>query len=339
MAAWASAAGLMPAPPGLSEWLHARRRKTQLALLRQAAVAGSVHRALSDAGIPSLFIKGPFLSAALYGDYAARGFGDLDILVPASAHENAQLLLQALGAEHRDPPLPTSLRTRVERVHHASTFTLESYSIDLHRRLDSNPGLMSAPFEEFERRSIWVNIGGQEFPTLGAVDAWVYGASHSAQDNWSDFRSLVDFAVGATAAAATEASHARAVGLGVERRLEIGNALMEACGLPTAAPPTRRARMMANWALARHRAGRSTRSSDQAGDVISHFVYWTLSAGSMRSWRFAAMRLGWLPSMLSQDSWALRVGPVYPLLAPFTAARRVAVRHWSDSGRAGRKAK
>ncbi|MCP3910677.1 MAG: nucleotidyltransferase family protein [Actinomycetia bacterium] len=62
--------------------------------------AGALHKiteSLADSGIPSLAMKGPALSAWLYGDWGRRVFVDLDLLVDREDVSRAMAVVESIG--------------------------------------------------------------------------------------------------------------------------------------------------------------------------------------------------------------------------------------------------
>jgi hypothetical protein len=66
-------------------------------------VTAEVVGALRGEGVPSILLKGPAISAWLYGEETAapRTYDDLDLLVPPQAAERSHRLLEGLGFANR----------------------------------------------------------------------------------------------------------------------------------------------------------------------------------------------------------------------------------------------
>jgi hypothetical protein len=60
--------------------------------------------ALAGAGLPALVVKGA-AAGAFYPDPALRAYGDLDVLVPRTQVDQAEVALNGLG--YRPPETPT----------------------------------------------------------------------------------------------------------------------------------------------------------------------------------------------------------------------------------------
>jgi hypothetical protein len=66
-------------------------------------VTAEVWRALRDAGIPAILLKGPSIAGWLYDRTGVRAYGDADILVDPVRLEESRGLLSRLGFEPRTP--------------------------------------------------------------------------------------------------------------------------------------------------------------------------------------------------------------------------------------------
>ncbi len=103
-----------------------------LELDRQAAL---IVRALRDAGVSSLLLKGPAVARWLYPPGATRPVGDVDLLVPTSHWDTAAEVLLARGMRPRsqppkhaamwDPPVAGDLSVDLHRSFHFVTVSPE----------------------------------------------------------------------------------------------------------------------------------------------------------------------------------------------------------------------
>ena len=178
----------------LARGLHEAARPERIATL---GMAQALHRAtdtLAAAGVRVLSFKGLALAAQAHGDFAARGSGDLDLLVAPSDVVAARAALAAAGWTP-DPAYPApgptwawrhTLRNYYEIALHGS-----GVSIDLHWHL--GPARSGVPsFDELWGRRASVDLGGRGIATLSGPDAWRHSAMHAAKDEWASLRSLVD---------------------------------------------------------------------------------------------------------------------------------------------------
>jgi hypothetical protein len=334
-----SVAGLPAAdiPEPLRRQLARQRAAMQLRALGHASTASVIDDALNRAGIAALFTKGLFQAQQFTGDFTFRGVGDIDVLVPPEAYAVASDTLLGLGAADLEKPYPAEFDRVVARVSHARTFRYEQSAVDLHWRIDPMPHLMNPGFSDYWRRRDKVEVAGRSFHTLHPVDAAIYIASHGTQDCWSSLRRVVDLVQGLRVAAPSgdlRELFERAAQLGVRNRVRVGVEVARRL-VPELPQQGRRYQVMAQWAWARHRAGRGITGEEVPLDVVGRFVFGSLSAGDVRSLKWAATRLMWLPSMLPEDAGsAPRWLWTYPLSAPVRVTRRVIAR--SRSGESAR---
>lgn len=182
-------------PTAVAEAVVHFRRAGRRALTVQVLEIGRVHAILAEQRIDALAIKGPALGVVTAGDPAARGPGDIDLLVAPEELERAHRTLLAHGWSPRAgsaiEPGTWAWRHAV-RSDNAFTYDGRGSSIDLHWRLD--PTLDALPgFHEVWARREEVDLGhGVVVPTLGHGDVLGHTCLHAAKDSWRWLRALVD---------------------------------------------------------------------------------------------------------------------------------------------------
>ncbi|MEZ0579734.1 nucleotidyltransferase family protein [Nocardioides sp. MH1] len=170
----------------------AQRDEERLGALAQIRLLASVDELLAD--IPHLFFKGAALATLTTGDPAARGEGDVDVLVPPGALAAAASAIGAAGWEVR--PTYTadqgSWAWRYQRWGaHEMAFDRGTETIDLHWRLGPTYDGLPA-FDELWARRAAIKVGPVEVDTLGVADTFAHSLHHAAKDGWESLRSLVD---------------------------------------------------------------------------------------------------------------------------------------------------
>ncbi len=318
----------MNVPLGLSADIANRNRSLRLAAIPLLSTAAQVQLTLSNAGIDTIFIKGPFQSFQQTGDFTSRGAGDVDVLVDAEVAEGAIASLREAGCLFHEPGVADYLAPRLVDVTHAASLSLSGLAIDLHRRLDPDPERMTVPFDVLLGRSDTIKPGGVAFRTLDPVDSCVLIASHGARDNWSQLRGIVDFVIAASGESLTidpESLLDRASEFGVRRRMQLAIEVSRTL-VPEWPSQSRRSRAMARWAWKRIRAGRLTRSSGRPRDVVGTYAFWVASEGEAASLRYGVKRLVWLPSGMVGVNLPRGVQWAYPALAPALVVARVVQR-------------
>jgi Uncharacterised nucleotidyltransferase len=160
-------------------------RATALALAVDAVTA-EVVTALRDAGIRPLLLKGPSIAGWLYGDGAARPYGDSDLLVSPGSYRPAENALRALGFR----PLGYLSQGHVDSqawLRHS-----DNASVDLHRSL---VGVCASPdvlWEELAVKTETLRVGGIDVEVLGMPGRALHIALHAAQHGVDHERPLQD---------------------------------------------------------------------------------------------------------------------------------------------------
>jgi len=176
----------------LQRAVRAQRDDERLGALAQIRLMASVDGAL--AGIDHLFFKGAALAKITTGDPAARGGGDVDVLVPPDRLEEAAAAIGAADWEVR-PTYTTDQASWAWRYQrwsaHEMAFDRGDETVDLHWRLDPTHSGLPA-FDELWSRRTALTVGPVRADTLGAGDTFVHSLHHAAKDGWESLRSLVD---------------------------------------------------------------------------------------------------------------------------------------------------
>lgn len=223
-------------PDALVEPIEALRAASRRALMVQVLETGRLRKVYADAGIDSMVIKGPSLAVQTAGDPAARGAGDIDLLVHPDSVEDAHRLLLDSGWTLRpgyNVKPGTWAWRHVMGAFNALTYDGPGSSVDLHWRLD--PTLDALPtFSQLWDRRVRVDLGGVEVETLCHADLFAHASLHAAKDSWRWLRSLVDVHRLAGNPLTWERSPER----GRLRRLEVNTLAVTrfAVGLPSGVP-------------------------------------------------------------------------------------------------------
>lgn len=181
-------------PYELLEPISALRAVSRRALMVQVLETGRLQQALSSAGVASMVIKGPALAVQTTGDPAARGSGDIDLLVDPGDVQSAHRVLLECGWTLRpgyDVKPGTWAWRHVMKAFNAFTYDGPGSAVDLHWRLD--PTLEALPtFAQAWTRRSRVDLGGVTVDTLSQQDLLAHTSLHTAKDSWRWLRSLVD---------------------------------------------------------------------------------------------------------------------------------------------------
>jgi hypothetical protein len=285
-AAVAAAVGA-PAPPGVEgpvdqedlRMLAARHDVSALARtggplaerdvmrsLRVAAVQHRALRALREAGVPTLVLKGLAVAAQAYPEPGARSLRDVDLLVGRADAERAVDALLGAGLEWygwrrpEDPDRPAPDRAalaRLDRLPMLRDVKLvgEGALVELHWQLFDNPRLLRVD-PAWLAEPDHVSVHGEQVPTLPPADHLAYVLVHGTHHLWSLLKWLADVpALALRHPGAADPGRLLAAAPGNERALATGLKLAEKAFGPFLAPETRR------WAASVRGAGVLVRRS------------------------------------------------------------------------------
>jgi hypothetical protein len=188
------AAGL-GVPEVLVSPIEAIRAASRRAMMLQVLETDRLQGLFAGAGIRCMAIKGPALAVQTTGDPAARGSGDVDLLIDLQDVETAHRLLLANGWRIR-PGYQVEPGTwawdHVLRAFNALTYDGPGSAVDLHWRLDPTFDALPTFAEAWERR-VRVDLGGGvQVQTLCHADLLAHTSLHNAKDSWRWMRGLVD---------------------------------------------------------------------------------------------------------------------------------------------------
>jgi len=150
-----------------------------------------VSKALTEAGISFLVLKGLPLAMQAYGNLGMRLGRDIDVLIAPEDYQATVDLLRQLGflPAERGFPFPDNLRFGYAS---GEVWHLDDVLLDLHWRF-TDQGL---PFDMAPKAAIdgaaWVQISGCAIPVLGGVAQFLYLVHHAAKHLWMRFFWLAD---------------------------------------------------------------------------------------------------------------------------------------------------
>lgn len=180
----------------------ATARYQKMVSLRQLGITSQVLKALDNAGIPVLLLKGYALSVQAYGDWMVRGSAaDLDLLVSSAEVGNTEETLRSLGFMP-EPDQPDRVFSQTGNVlsryaqwlHYERTWNSpEMGTIDLHWR--ALPGGAKWNLGE----NLIANATVVELPigtvkTLPLVESLIVACSQGTSENWIRLKRLADLA-------------------------------------------------------------------------------------------------------------------------------------------------
>jgi hypothetical protein len=164
----------------------------RMAVLRLVRQMGAAADALD--GLPWLTIKGPLLAIQTTGDFAARGYGDIDVFVSPEDAAEAYHRLVASGwypSAKYPVPGPSWAWRHLLRSYCELPLSGGRSVVDLHWALVPTRGRLPTFAEAWSRREE-IPLAGRRWGTLNRGDAFRHACVHAAKDSWYYLRSLVD---------------------------------------------------------------------------------------------------------------------------------------------------
>lgn len=156
--------------------------------LAVAELTASVVRALQEAGVRPIVLKGPIVSEWLYGDYATRMSGDVDLLVSPKQLLSAETVLSKRGLA-AFPDFP-------DWPQHSQMWLPDhpGITVDLHRTLWGIPLSNGEAWAGLAAETQWVTIRGVPAETLAPPGRALHLALHAAQHGRAEELPLADLA-------------------------------------------------------------------------------------------------------------------------------------------------
>jgi hypothetical protein len=178
-------------PSDVLQRLHHIHQTNQFQMLRLAGEMEHLNQLFSKSKIKALFLKGPVLAQALYGDVALRTSSDLDVLVPINQLEQVEIKLIEMGYV-KDDYIQTVLNDWKWRHHHLAFLHPEKkVKIEVHWRLNPGPG-KEPSFTELWDRKQELKLSISPIYYLGYEELFFFLVTHGARHGWSRLRWLVD---------------------------------------------------------------------------------------------------------------------------------------------------
>ena len=176
-----------PAPAAATSEPARDWRATTAWNLLVAASTTEVVAALTDAGVPSIALKGPILKERLFPEGDDHASADIDILVGPAHWPAAESVLGRLGYE----PLLLDIIPG-DRPNHARPHVRLSGgpSVDLHRTLLGAEASASVVWSVLDQETETVQLGNSTVRVLGPPGQLLHMALHAAQNGGDDARTL-----------------------------------------------------------------------------------------------------------------------------------------------------
>ncbi len=175
---------------------HATRQYT-LSHLRFSKIALTLSKALFQARVPHIFLKGPLLNHRLSPNLLFRYSGDLDVFVKKQELRKADGCLKQLGF------LPEVAIERFEKISGLAAFESKDIryrkeggreDIELHWKLGELDTISQSKEFELSQVTERIEFQGESLPVLEKHLDYLYLCFHGIKHDWSRLRWLVDIA-------------------------------------------------------------------------------------------------------------------------------------------------
>jgi hypothetical protein len=176
-------------PPEVVESLRIKYFATAKRNLLASYELSGILKALLDAQIKVIVLKGAALSETLYRDTVPRPFVDIDLLIRGEDKHRTEAKLSLLGYE-----LSNKCHVKfAEQFGVALTYVNgDKPPIDLHWRLIESPYSKYIDADSLWRSAVPLNIGGVEALTLSPEDLLIYLCLHISKENYNQLLWLID---------------------------------------------------------------------------------------------------------------------------------------------------
>ncbi|MEI2472892.1 nucleotidyltransferase family protein [Peribacillus frigoritolerans] len=177
-------------PSYVFQTLNKEYKQNTFKMLHLSGEMELVSKLFNENQVNLIFLKGPVIAAELFGDISLRTSKDLDMLIPITSLEKAEILLHSIG--YVKEVVPNVLNEWKWRNHHVVFFhPQKKIQLEIHWRLQPRP-LKEPIFNELWNRKRISNITSYPVYFLGKEDLFLYLVSHGARHGWFRLRWLLD---------------------------------------------------------------------------------------------------------------------------------------------------
>jgi len=186
-------------PPAAMEHLRDHYRANAQRNLQMAQELASIGRALNDAAIPAMCLKGLATAIQVYGGVHGRQFRDLDILVPEEHIVHASVVLNNLGYHERTVPIASLGTTQLKhlmRLNKELKFVKRGeppFLVELHWSLTEHDSVFSIKPGQLWSAGENFRLGRARFHTLPQAENNVFLAWHGSMHRWKRLSWLFDW--------------------------------------------------------------------------------------------------------------------------------------------------
>jgi hypothetical protein len=181
---------------GLDDFVARAREQHRRDELDEAAVAAL--KALEEAGVEALLLKGPALAQRLYSPSEIRGYTDIDLMVPPRLLDRAHKALIGLGYARLGELLGI---VDVAGIQYSETWAGQPKPdvpvwLDLHWRLTGCEAPGDLVWDQLAANRGWIELAGKQVPVPGDDGLALHVALHAAQHGPRKTKTIGDLARG-----------------------------------------------------------------------------------------------------------------------------------------------
>ncbi|MDR3516060.1 MAG: nucleotidyltransferase family protein [Azospirillaceae bacterium] len=234
--------------PGLAKLARVTARVARRSLM-MARETMLLVRALNEAGIDVLVLKGTVEGAASWDAIALRTAGDIDLYVAPAQAQQAVAVLRAQGLEPVEPLVLEAVGSAwVNPAEAVFRDRSKGSVVELHWRFGNPGALFPLDLPPMLARAVVVPVASVGIPTLPFPERFLFLCTHGGKHGWTQLAWLCDIAANLRRMTAADAQIVaqRAVALGIVRPLAVAchmaAGLLDAAipaGLPALDPPAR----------------------------------------------------------------------------------------------------
>jgi hypothetical protein len=181
-------------PANYAAGLQAAMRAHAIRCLAQTSEFVRVAGLIKSRGIRALPYKGPVIAAQAYGDITARQFDDLDIILSQQDIPAADAAVRSLGYQPRFPWIHSPEAKSIVPGEYNYFNPARQTILELHTEATLRHFPVRSNLQQFFKRSVIVDLGGQSLRTFCPEDALAVYCIHGAKDFWDRLVWVADVA-------------------------------------------------------------------------------------------------------------------------------------------------
>lgn len=176
-------------PPPLFQTLADEYRGTALRNMQLFQELSRIMRALEQAGIAPVLLKGAHIAQVAYRNVALRPMNDLDVLVARENLERAESVVQRLGYQPH-PEVPARAWALANHYHFCYYLPLQDPVLELHWHIESPRSPFTVNIAALVERAPQISLAGMCLRVLSPADLVLYLCLQISYHHLFDFAAL-----------------------------------------------------------------------------------------------------------------------------------------------------